>query len=149
MIDHDGLHSTNDKVRAIQLAPAPSNVRELKSFLGLVNYYGKFLPDLSTHLASLHLLLRKQVSRNWGPSQDLAFLLIKKMLHFSLVLVHYDPKLELILSTDASPFGVGVVLSRPSSDGSDQPIAYASRTLSNAEKNYSQLDKEGLAVIFE
>ena len=66
----------------------------------------------------------------------------------SLVLVHYDPKCELILSTDASPYGVGAVLSHTCSDGSDQPITYASRTLSNAEKNYSQLDKEGLAVMF-
>jgi len=118
-IDHEGLHPTNDKVRAIQLVPAPNNVTELKSFLGFVNYYGKVLPDLSTRLVPLHLLLRKQVSWKWGPSQDFAFQSIKNILHFSVSLVHYDPKRELILSTDASPYGVGDVLSHPCSDGFD------------------------------
>ena len=60
-IDREGLHPTNDKIRAIQQAPAPHNVTELKSYLGLVNYYAKFLPELSTCLAPLHVLLRKQV----------------------------------------------------------------------------------------
>ena len=81
MIDHEGLHPINDKVRVDQLAPAPKNVTELESFLSLVNYYGTFLPNLSTRLAPLHLLLRKQVSWKWGPPQDLAFQSIKKMLH--------------------------------------------------------------------
>ena len=82
------------------------------------------MPVLSTRLSPLYLLLRKQVSWKWGLAQDLAFKSTKKMLHSSLVLVHYDPKRELILSTDASPNGVGAVLLHPCSDGSDQPIAY-------------------------
>ena len=108
-IDHEGLHQTNDKVSGIQLAPAPNNVTELKSFLGSVNYYGKFLPDLSTGLSPLHLLLRKQISWKWGPSQDLVIQPIKKMLHSSLLLVQelifhqYFYGRHFTISTDYKP----------------------------------------------
>ena len=147
-IDEHGLHPTDEKVCAIKSAPAPRNVTELRSYLGILNYYGRFLPDLSSRLAPLHLLLHKGVSWRWGNSQRHAFESTRNMLHSSIVLVHYDPNRELVLSTDASPYGVGSVLSHRCPDGSDQPIAYASRSLTVAEKNYSQLDKEALAIIF-
>ena len=69
------------------------------------------------------------------------------MLNSADLLVHYDPSKELVLSCDASPYGLGAVLSHIV-DGKERPISYASRTLSPAERNYAQLDKEGAAVIF-
>lgn len=64
------------------------------------------------------------------------------------MLVHYDPDKPLVLTCDASPYGIGAVLSHTIEDGTDRPVAYASRTLTTAEKKYSQLEREGLAVVF-
>ena len=72
----------------------------------------------------------------------------KQWLTSDKLLVHFDPERELVLSCDASPYGIGAVLAHIMDDGSEQPIAYASRTLAPAEKKYSHLDKEGLAVTF-
>ena len=147
-IDKDGLHPLDDKVKAIVEAPAPRNVRELKSYLGILTYYGKFLPDLSAVLAPLYRLLRKQVSWRWSSAEREAFQVSKDLLSSSPLLVHFDPQLPLTLACDASAYGVGAVLSHRWPDGSERPIAYASRSLSDAERNYSQLEKEGLAIVY-
>lgn len=147
-IDSTGLHPVTEKVRAIENAPPPSNVTELKAYLGLLNYYNKFLPNLATVLAPVHKLLCKDTKWKWGAEQQAAFTESKRLLQSAEVLVHYDPEKEIILSCDASPYGVGAVLSHRMPDGSERPIGFMSRTLSSAERNYSQLDKEGLAVIF-
>lgn len=148
VISADGLHTSEEKVRGIVEAPAPRNVAELRSFLGLVNYYGKFLPDLATTLSPLYTLLQKQKKWTWGPDQKKAFSHVKDMLKSSRVLVHFDDQLPLILSCDASPYGVGAVLSHQMPDGSERPVGFASRTLAKAEQKYSHLDKETLAIIF-
>lgn len=70
------------------------------------------------------------------------------MMQSAEVLVHYDPENDIVLSCDASPYGVGAILSDRMADGTERPIGFTSRTLNAAVKNYSQLDKEGLAVIF-
>ena len=147
-INAAGLHPTLEKVQAVKDAPVPRNVTELKSYLGLLNYYGKFLPNLSSVLAPLHSLLRKSMRWSWKPEHEKSFRTSKELLMSTRVLAHYDPEKELVLSCDASPYGVGAVLAHRMSDGSEHPVVYASRSLSPPERNYSQLDKEGLAVIF-
>ena len=147
-IDAAGLHPTTEKVQAVRDAPVPRNVTELKSYLGLLNYYGRFLPSLSSVLGPLHSLLKKDVRWSWRPVHEESFRASKELLLSARVLVHYDPGKELVLSCDASPYGVGAVLAHRMPDGSEHPVAYASRSLSPPERNYSQLDKEGLAVIF-
>ena len=121
---------------------------ELKAFLGLVNYYGKFLPNLSTTLAPLHRLLARGARYQWSQTQQDVFDTVKSQLASSKVLVHYDSDIDLVLSCDASPYGVGAVLSHRFGADSERPIAYASRTMAPAEKRYSHLDKEALAIIF-
>lgn len=90
-----------EKVRAIKEAPNPKNVAELKSFLGLVNYYGKFLPDVSTVLAPLYQLLHKDSLSKWQQAQEEAFQHIKGLLHLARLLVHFDPKEDVIMSCQA------------------------------------------------
>lgn len=147
-VDATGLHPVQEKVQAIKEAPTPSNVTELKAYLGLLNYYNKFLPKLSTVLAPVHKLLKKETKWKWGEAQQAAFEKSKEMMQSAEVLVHYDPEKDIVLSCDASPYGVGAVLSHHMPDGTERPIGFTSRTLNPAEKNYSQLDKEGLAVMF-
>ena len=147
-ISAEGLQPTDDKIEALRKAPIPSNVSQLKSFLGLLNYYLKFLPNHSHNLAPLHRLLQNHTPWEWGSAQQKVFDDSKAALTSDKVLVHYDPDKELVLACDASPYGVGAVLSHRREDGTDQPIAFASRSLAPAEKKYSQLDKEGLAIVF-
>ena len=147
-ISAQGLQPTMEKVKAIQNAPTPHNVSQLKSFLGLLNYYCKFLPDMSSKLAPLYKLLHKNTKWCWSTEQEEAFQRAKASLTSDCLLVHYDPTKELVLACDASPYGVGAVLSHRLENGLDKPIAFASRSLAPAEKKYSQLDKEALAIIF-
>jgi hypothetical protein len=147
-IDAEGLHPVKEKVCAIALAPTPKNVKELRSYLGCLNYYAKFIPNLSSELQELHKLLEKNVRFQWGTEQDRAFTRSKDLLQAATVLVHYDPKKEIVLSCDASPYGIGAVLGHRFEDGSERPISFASRTLGPAERNYSQLEKEALAIVW-
>ena len=110
-IDENGLHPLEDKVKAILEAPSPRNVRELKSYLGLLSYYGKFLPDLSSVLAPLYQLLRKHQGWRWSSAERDAFQASKDLLSSSSLLVHFDPQVPLTLACDASAYGVGAVLS--------------------------------------
>ena len=135
-------------MKAIKEAPNPTCVTELKSYLGLLTYYSKFLPNLSTTLAPLYTLLQKDYPWRWTGEEEKAFITSKELLTSESLLVHFDPKLKLILASDASAYDIGVVLAHCLPDGSEKPIGYVSRSLSKAERNYSQLEKEGLACIF-
>ena len=147
VIDSTGKHPTQDKVRAIKEAPSPRNVTELRSFLGMITYYSKFLSNLSSKLTPLYTLLRKNQRWSWGTKEETAFQLAKDALQTDAVLVHYDSSKPLILACDASQYGIGAVLSHKMENGQERPIAYVSRTLNPAEKRYSQLDKEALAIV--
>ena len=102
---------------------------------------------MANTLASLYSLLQKSKRWSWGAPQQAAFEETKKQLTSQKLLVHFDPSKELLLSCDASPYGIGAVLSHRMPDGTEQPIAFTSRSLSKAELKYAQLDKEGLAII--
>lgn len=148
-ITEKGIQPLQEKVIAVTNAPEPQNVTELQAFIGMITYYNKFLPNLSTTLEPLHRLLRKGVEWEWKTKQQEAFTKVKTLLKSAPVLVHYDASQPLILTVDASSYGLGAVLSHGDIDSrTDQPVAYKSRKLSDAEKNYAQLDKEALAIVF-
>jgi len=147
-LNKHGLQPLPEKLRAIQDAPRPKTVHELKSFLGLLNYYSKFIPNFSHMLAPLYKLLNKDVPWHWCRVQDQAFKNAKSCITSDCILILFDPGKPIILTCDASPHGVGAVLSHLDKDGHERPIAFASRTLNSAEKKYSQLDKEACSLIF-
>ena len=137
-----------DKIDAVVHAPQPGNKQELRSFLGLVNYYHRFLPNLATAASPLNKLLEQNRKCVWSEESQAAFAKVKELITSDLVLTHYDPKLPVKLACDASPVGIGAVLSHVMEDNAERPIAYASRTLSKTERNYSQIDKEALTLIW-
>ena len=132
----------------ISNAPQPTNVQELRSFLGLLNYYGKFIRNLASILYPLNRLLQEKQKWEWTNECSEALQRAKNQLTSSNVLTHYDPKLPINLAADASAYGIGAVISHVLPDGSEKPISYASRTLTTIEKNYAQLEKEALSLIF-
>lgn len=148
VIDSNGLHKSPNKVEAVLKTPAPTSVTELKQFLGLVNYYHKFLPNLATKLHPLYELLHKKRNFSWTKQCNDVFNDIKQEITTDRVLTTFSPHLPLILATDASPHGLSAVLSHKMPDGSERPIAFASRTLSKAETNYSHIIKEATAIFW-
>lgn len=147
-ISAKGLQPVEEKISAVKRAPAPKNVSELRSFLGMVQYYHSFLPGLATTLAPLHRLLQKNIQWEWTDDCQKAFEACKEGLTSESLLVHYDLNRELKLACDASSYGLGAVLRHVMEDGQERPIAYASRTLSSSEKNYAQIEREALSIIF-
>ncbi len=147
-VDASGLHTTDKKVEAVRAAPEPKNTQELRSFLGLLQYYGKFLPNLAMLLHPLNSLFKTGSKWVWSDACAVAFNEAKKLLVAAPVLAHYDPSLPMKMAGDASAYGIGAVISHVYPDGSERPIAYASRTLSAAERNYAQIEKEALSLVF-
>ncbi|XP_015118224.1 uncharacterized protein K02A2.6-like [Diachasma alloeum] len=147
-IDKNGIHVCKDKVEAINAIKTPLNTTELKRFLGMTNYYSKFVNNYAQVVAPLYKLLRKEIRWNWTEECQVAFDLIKEKLLSPEVLMHYDPKLPLKITCDASPVGVGAVLSHILPNNIVRPVASNSRSLTVAERNYAQLDREALALVF-
>lgn len=148
VIDRFGIHKMANKVEAIQNAPCPRDKSQLRSFIGLVNYYGRFFPNLSTVLYPLNQLLHNDTEFSWNKDCQKSFDLVKEKLNSSDFLTHFDAKLPIILATDASPYGVGAVISHIFPDGTERPIQFASQTLSSTQKKYPQIDKEAYAIMF-
>ena len=105
-IDGEGMHPTQAKLKAIKEVCTPRNVTELKAYLGILTYYSKFLPNLSTVLTPLYTLLQKDTSWKWQTAQVEAFQQSKDLLTSSSVLIHYNPDYELTLACDASQYGL-------------------------------------------
>ena len=146
-VSADGIHPAASKVEAIRNAQRPNSVSQLRSFIGLVNYYARFQKNLAHHMAPLYCLLKKDKSWEWTSTHESAFRKIKGLISDSAYLAHYDPNAELVLTCDASPVGIGAVLEIRSQDQL-QPIAFISRSLNKAERHYAQIEREALAIVF-
>ncbi|XP_048582128.1 uncharacterized protein K02A2.6-like [Nematostella vectensis] len=146
IISEKEVETDPEKNKAIQDFPRPNTVKELQRFNGMVNQLAKFLPDLAKINEPLRQLLRKEQQWLWDQPQERAFQEIKKKLTSTEVLEHYDPGKRSIVAADACQDGLGAVLMQIDDLGNRRPIAYASRSLTDAEKRYAVIEKEALAA---
>lgn len=127
--------------------PRPNNIEEVRRFLGLTNFYRKFIPSCADILEPIAKLVRKDVDFIWVTEQEDSFIKIKEILNSRTVLIQPNYEKEFILETDASNTGLGAVLAQEY-QGNIRPIAYASRVLNSAERNYSITEKEMLGALW-
>lgn len=147
-ISSKGIQPTGDKMEAISLFREPQNVDEVRSFLGLVNFVGNCIPDLSTKSFALRKLLKKDEKFEWGPDQQRAFATLKASLSDKSILGFFNPQDDVILMVDASPVGLGAVLAQRNQQWKYKVIAFASKSLSDVERKYCQTEREALGIVF-
>ncbi|PIO75317.1 hypothetical protein TELCIR_02664 [Teladorsagia circumcincta] len=148
ILDKNGRRPDPKKIEAIKNMKEPKNVTQLRAFLGMVTYYSAFLPSMKNLRGPLDALLKKDTKWKWSFKEQDAFKKLKEALSSERNLAHYDPRQKIVVAADACDYGIGCVISHRYVDGSEKPIAHASRSLSNAEKNYSQIEKEALRLVF-
>lgn len=147
-IDEKGIHPSKEKIQEIADKPAPKDKKALKAFLGLYNFYERFLVEKACVLQPLYQLLKEKVTWKWTQTEQEAFEKAKSLLTSDLTLVHYSLEKEMLLLCDASEYGVGAVLVHKMEDGTEKPVIMSSRTLQDHERRYAQIDKEALAIMF-
>ena len=143
LITSKGLEPDPDKVKAVEEMPEPTTKQELKSLLGFVNYLSKFLPKLSEVAQPLRDLTAKEAKFIWSTQHAKSFKEIRELVVEDPVLKYYDASEEATIQCDASEVGLGAALMQ-----NGQPVAFASRTLSRTERQYAQIEKECLAIVF-
>ena len=149
-ISQQGVSPDPTKLTAVTEIPLPSNIKEVRTFLGLTGYYRRFIPNYATVAQPLTKLTSKEYCNNfvWTDECTAAFDKLKQLLCSAPILCYPDFDREFILQTDASDVGLGAVLSQIDKSGNEHVVAYASKTLSPREKNYSTTEKEAFAIQF-
>lgn len=150
VVSHDGIETDPDKTEHVRDWPEPTNISELRSFLGLTTYYKRFVPNFAQIAEPLYSLTRKGAVFQWASSQQTAFDQLKSCLTRAPILAYPDFRDSagvFVLDTDASDVAIGGVLSQRQKDGSERVIAYGSRTLQSGEQNYCATRREMLALV--
>lgn len=147
VISDSNVQPNPDKIKAVAEFPLPKNQKQIKQFLGLAGYYRKFIQNFAAIAKPLTVLLKKDEKFNWGEPQQKSFNKFKRILTNKPILQLPDFSKEFILTTDASDYAIGSILSQ-GEIGKDLPISYASRTLNQSEINYSTTEKECLSIIW-
>lgn len=148
LVSWDGIRPAPGRVDTIRKAEAPKNVKELQSYLGLLNYSMKFIPNLSKFLQIFHVLLEKDRKYVWTKKMQKSFEDSKILLSSDQMLIHYDPEKECVIYTDASDAGMAAVLCQPDDNGNFKPVWFNSRTLTKTERKYPILHRELLAIVY-
>jgi len=142
-----GVFPINKRVEPILQAPPPRDPKSLRSYIAMLNFYRRFLKNLSDVIKPLTRLLQQGVPWEWSEDCQRSFDTSKKMLLDSDFLVHYDLDKPLVLVCDASKVGVGAYIAHRI-DGKEYPIYFASATLNDAQRRYSQVEREAFAINF-
>lgn len=141
-----GIATSADKVAGALAIPKPTDVGQLRTFLGLMSYYRRFVADFSRIAEPLNKLTRKGEAFVWDAAADGAFARLKKGLSSAPILAYPDDRLAFTVQTDASDVGLGAVLSQDFAEG-ERPVAYFSRSLNKSQRNYSATERECLAIV--
>lgn len=139
----EGIKLNDDRVKAIVEMKTPTCKKELETFLGMITYVNRFIPKLSEINYPLRMLTKKDSVWNWDANADATFKQLKNILTNAPVLKFFDKNKPVVMSVDASQYGLGAVLLQD-----NLPIAYASKRLNDTERNYAQIEKEALAIAF-
>ena len=142
-LSDEGLKPDLEKVEAITNMPDPEDKAGLQRFMGMLQYVSKFIPNLSTESAPLRQLLEKNVIWNWNEMHRNCYKRLKELVSSAPVLRFYDVNESVTLSVDASSTGLGAVILQ-----NDQPVAFASKALTETQMRYAQIEKEMLAIVF-
>lgn len=148
LVDKQGVRPNPGKIAAVTKMQQPIDLTSLRRFLGLTSYYRRFIRNYSKVAEPLNRLLRKGKLFQWSNECQDAFEQLKKRLVEAPILIHPDFHKIFTLYTDASMVGIGAILTQLGEDGKEHVIAYASRTLNSAERNYSVTELECLAVVW-
>ena len=142
-----GIAPNKSKTKALSEAPEPRNVSEVRSFVGMINFFAKFLPKLNMKMAPLYDLMKKEAKWEWTDECRTVFNDCKTDICSDKLLVHYDPKKPILVTCDACDRGIAGVLSHRI-NGEEHPVFFVSRSLTAAEKKYPILHREALAIVF-
>nr|XP_058952093.1 uncharacterized protein K02A2.6-like [Pocillopora verrucosa] len=147
LLSEKGIGPTEERIRALQETREPATVSEVRSFLGLANYSSRFIPHFATITEPLRSLTRKAVPFHFGPEQKTAFKILKQSMADAGTLAYFNKGAATKVIADASPVGLGAVLLQNQNEAW-VPICYASRSLTECERKYSQTEKEALALVW-
>ena len=148
-ISTQGVLPDPDKVAAVKNSQTPTCLRALRSFIGLCSFYRRFIPDFAKIARPLHSLMQKDSAFEWTEEREAAFQRLKLALTSPPLLAHFDQTKPVTVHSDASGYGIGLILTQKrETDGAAAVVAYASRTLTKAEMNYSTTEKECLGVVW-
>ena len=147
VIDENGISADPTKTQAVIDMERPTNITEVRRFMGMANQLGKFSPKLAELSQPIRALLSSRAAWVWGPVQEEAFNAIKSELATPTTLALYDPAILTKISADASAYGLGAVLLQLNNN-MWKPVAFASRSMTETERRYSQIEKEALALVW-
>ena len=148
VVSAEGILPDEEHIAAVLKAPAPTDAATLRSFLGLVSWYNKFIPNYATESEPMRACIRQEGDFLWTAEAQQSFEKVKSLLLDSPALALFDPSMPTVVSTDASDYGLGAVLTQIHRDGEERTVAFASRTLTAVERKYSTVEKEALGCVW-